>query len=56
MKIRLNNFILDKKGRHYFLEINSLPGMTSASLLPMAAKNAGLEFNELIKCFNFLSK
>ena len=42
------DFILDKNNKHYFLEINSLPGMTSTSLLPMAAKNAGLEFNELI--------
>ena len=42
------DFILDKKGQHHFLEINSLPGMTSTSLLPMAAKNAGVEFDQLI--------
>ena len=42
------DFIFDKKGQHHFLEINSLPGMTSTSLLPMAAKNAGVEFDQLI--------
>ncbi len=33
----------------YFLEINTLPGMTGLSLTPMAAKQAGYSFNELIK-------
>jgi D-alanine-D-alanine ligase len=33
----------------YFLEINTLPGMTELSLVPMAAKEAGLEFEELIR-------
>ena len=42
------DFILDDSGQHYFLEYNSLPGMTSTSLLPMAAKEAGLGFDELI--------
>ena len=42
------DFILDKTSKYYFLEINSLPGMTSTSLLPMAAKNAGVEFDQLI--------
>jgi len=42
------DFILDDNNQHYFLEINSLPGMTSTSLLPMAAKDAGLEFDKLI--------
>ena len=34
-------------GEPYFLEINTLPGMTSRSLLPMAAQAAGLDFPEL---------
>ena len=34
--------------KFYFLEINSLPGMTELSLLPRAAKENGIEFNELI--------
>ncbi len=32
----------------YFLEVNTLPGMTHLSLTPMAAKEAGLSFKELI--------
>ena len=42
------DFILDKDDNYYFLEINSLPGMTSTSLLPMAACNVGLDFDRLI--------
>ena len=42
------DFILDDDGKYYFLEINTLPGMTSTSLLPMAAKEQGLMFEELI--------
>jgi len=42
------DFLLNEKGEHYFLEINTLPGMTSTSLFPKAAKAAGLEFSELI--------
>jgi len=33
----------------YFLEVNTLPGMTSLSLVPMAAAQAGLTFNMLIE-------
>jgi len=43
------DFIIDKNDNHYFLEINSLPGMTSTSLLPVAANAHGLSFNELVK-------
>jgi D-alanine-D-alanine ligase len=32
----------------YFLEVNTLPGMTELSLTPMAAKAVGLGFNDLI--------
>ena len=42
------DFRLNKGGEHYLLEINTLPGMTSTSLLPKAAKAAGLEFPDLI--------
>jgi len=34
--------------KFYFLEVNTLPGMTSLSLTPMAAKAAGLNFDELL--------
>ena len=43
------DFIVDKNENHYFLEINTLPGMTSNSLLPIAARAHGLSFNELVK-------
>lgn len=33
----------------FFLEVNTLPGMTSLSLTPMSAKQAGLNFNSLLK-------
>ena len=33
----------------YFLEVNTLPGMTPLSLTPMAAKAAGMSFAELLK-------
>ena len=42
------DFILDSKGNYYFLELNTLPGMTATSLLPIAAKESGLSFNQLI--------
>jgi len=32
----------------YFLEINTIPGMTATSLAPQAAKAAGMEFNEFL--------
>ncbi len=41
------DFMLDKNGDAYFLEINTIPGFTSTSLLPMAAKNQGLSFEDL---------
>ena len=42
------DYILDENGNAYFLEINTLPGMTSTSLIPKAAKCAGLDFEKLI--------
>jgi len=39
--------ILSKDGRPSFLEVNTSPGMTGHSLVPMAAKQAGLSFDEL---------
>ena len=41
------DFLLDAKGDIYCLEMNTLPGMTSASLLPKEAKAAGIEYGEL---------
>ena len=42
------DFMQDQQGRFWLLEVNTLPGMTDHSLLPMAAKHAGLSFDELI--------
>ncbi|MGV7219951.1 MAG: D-alanine--D-alanine ligase [Nitrospinales bacterium] len=40
--------ILDKDGIPHVLEMNTIPGLTPTSLLPMAAKQIGMEFDELI--------
>jgi len=41
--------MLDQKsGKPYLLEMNTAPGMTSHSLVPMAAKAAGVEYAELV--------
>lgn len=42
------DFLMDHQGQHYFLEVNTSPGMTDHSLLPMAAKAAGLSFDQLV--------
>jgi D-alanine-D-alanine ligase len=38
----------DSDGRFYVLEVNTIPGMTSHSLVPMAAAAAGLDINALV--------
>ncbi len=43
------DFMLDGAGKPYFIEVNTVPGMTSHSLIPMAAAQAGLSFSELVK-------
>lgn len=43
------DMIIDKKGVPYILEINTLPGMTSASLFPKSAKALGIEFSEFLE-------
>ena len=42
------DFRLTPDGQVYCLEMNTLPGMTSTSLLPKMAKAVGISFNELI--------
>jgi D-alanine-D-alanine ligase len=42
------DFLMDEAGRHFFLEVNTSPGMTDHSLVPMAAKAAGISFDELV--------
>lgn len=42
------DFLMDADGNHYFLEINTSPGMTDHSLVPMGAKAAGMSFEQLV--------
>jgi len=42
-----SDFII-KNGQPYFLEINTIPGMTETSLVPLAAEVAGLSFSKLL--------
>jgi len=40
--------MMDASGIAYLIEINTLPGMTDHSLVPMAAKQAGMDFKTLV--------
>ena len=40
---------IDRDGTPYVLEVNTLPGMTTTSLLPKIAQSAGLTFKDLIE-------
>lgn len=42
------DFILDRQGNPWFLEANTTPGMTGHSLVPQAAAQAGIDFDELV--------
>jgi len=41
------DFMLDAQGRPWLIEANTVPGMTSHSLVPMAARAAGLSYEDL---------
>ena len=43
------DFMLSENGTPYFLEINTMPGMTETSLLPKSAAGVGIDFNNLCK-------
>lgn len=43
------DFRITPKGRPYVLEINTVPGMTETSLLPMAAAQAGIDYDSLVE-------
>ena len=43
------DFLLDEHDDPWFLEVNTLPGMTDTSLVPMAAKEYGWSFSHLIE-------
>ena len=42
------DFLMDESGKQYLLEANTSPGMTDHSLVPMAARQAGLSFEQLV--------
>lgn len=42
------DFLRDEAGKAYLLEINTSPGMTDHSLVPMAARQAGISFEQLV--------
>ena len=42
------DFLLDAEGQPWFLELNTIPGMTSHSLVPMAANERGYDFDALV--------
>lgn len=42
------DLMLDKGGQTYFLEVNTAPGMTDHSLVPMSARARGLSFEDLV--------
>lgn len=46
------DFMLDGDGEAWLLEVNTVPGMTNHSLVPMAAKAVGLDFETL--CWRIL--
>lgn len=42
------DFLMDEEGNAYFLEANTSPGMTDHSLVPMAARVAGIDYDALV--------
>ena len=42
------DFMMDKAGKPYLLEINTVPGMTDHSLVPMAARALEISFEQLV--------
>ena len=42
------DFLRGEDGKAYLLEINTSPGMTDHSLVPMAARHAGIGFDQLV--------
>jgi D-alanine-D-alanine ligase len=42
------DFMLDAQGQPWFIEVNTVPGLTDHSLVPMAARASGLDFTRLV--------
>lgn len=49
------DFMQDSEGNFLLLEVNTVPGMTSHSLVPMAASHAGISFDALVEQIMSLS-
>lgn len=43
------DFMVDRKGQPYILEINTIPGLTNMSLVPDAARAVGISYEDLIE-------
>ena len=43
------DFLMSETGQPYLLEVNTSPGMTDHSLVPMAARQAGISFEQLVQ-------
>jgi D-alanine-D-alanine ligase len=41
------DFMVDEQGKEWFIEVNSVPGLTSHSLVPKAAANVGIDFDQV---------
>ena len=50
------DLMLDEKQKPWLIEVNTIPGMTDHSLVPMAAKVAGLSFDDLVVLLVGLAK
>ena len=42
------DFMLDEAGQPWLIEINTVPGLTDHSLVPMAARATGIDFGQLV--------
>ncbi len=42
------DFMMDREGSPWLIELNTVPGMTSHSLVPMSARQAGYSFEQLV--------
>jgi D-alanine-D-alanine ligase len=42
------DFMIDENDQAWLIEVNTIPGMTDHSLVPMAAKQVGMDFNQLV--------
>lgn len=42
------DFMLDEAGQAWFIEVNTIPGLTDHSLVPMAARASGIDFTALV--------